>query len=310
MATTKSAGSVRGALPAELTSFVGRRRELSETRRLLASSRMLTLTGVGGVGKTRLALRMAAEVRRTFPDGVWFVELAALHDPQLVPHTVANTLELRQVSADPASDLAAYLEPRAAPGRARQLRAPDRRLRGAGQQAAGGGSRPAHPRHQPARPRRRGRADPRGPAADHADRPGRGRRRRPLRVGAAVPRPRRGRGARLRGRATATATPWSSCAGGSTGSRWRSSSPRSGCAPCRRCRSSTGSRTASGCSPAADRQHRRGTRRSTPPSAGATSCARRPSSCCGRGSRSSREASTSRPPRRSAAARGSRPPTS
>ncbi|MDZ5619750.1 LuxR C-terminal-related transcriptional regulator [Nocardioides sp. HM23] len=112
MATTRSTASVRGALPAELTSFVGRRHELSETRRLLASSRILTLTGAGGVGKTRLALRMAAEVRRTFPDGVWFVELAALHDPQLVPHTVANTLELRQVSADPASDLAAYLEPR------------------------------------------------------------------------------------------------------------------------------------------------------------------------------------------------------
>jgi predicted ATPase/DNA-binding CsgD family transcriptional regulator len=110
MATTKPTGSGRGTLPAELTSFVGRRRELSETRRLLASSRMLTLTGVGGVGKTRLALRMAAEVRRTFPDGVWFVELAALHDPQLLPHTVANTLELRQVSADPGGDLAAYLE--------------------------------------------------------------------------------------------------------------------------------------------------------------------------------------------------------
>jgi predicted ATPase/DNA-binding CsgD family transcriptional regulator len=110
MATTKPTGSVRGTLPAELTSFVGRRRELSETRRLLAGSRMLTLTGVGGVGKTRLALRMAAEVRRTFPDGVWFVELASLHDPQLLPHTVANTLELRQVSADPAADLAAYLE--------------------------------------------------------------------------------------------------------------------------------------------------------------------------------------------------------
>jgi predicted ATPase/DNA-binding CsgD family transcriptional regulator len=107
MATTKLS---RGALPAELTSFVGRRRELSETRRLLASGRMLTLTGVGGVGKTRLALRMAAEVRRTFPDGVWFVELAALQDPQLLPHTVANTLELRQVSADPSSDLADYLE--------------------------------------------------------------------------------------------------------------------------------------------------------------------------------------------------------
>jgi predicted ATPase/DNA-binding CsgD family transcriptional regulator len=111
MATPKPTASARGALPPELTSFVGRRRELTETRRLLASSRMLTLTGVGGVGKTRLALRMAAEVRRTFPDGVWFVELASLSDPQLVPHTVANTLELRQVSADPAADLAAYLEP-------------------------------------------------------------------------------------------------------------------------------------------------------------------------------------------------------
>src|SRR5687768_4281619 len=110
MTTTRSTPSGRGVLPAELTSFVGRRRELAETRKLLATSRMLTLTGVGGVGKTRLALRMAAEVRRTFPDGVWFVELAALHDPQLLPNTVANTLELRQVSADPAGDLAAYLE--------------------------------------------------------------------------------------------------------------------------------------------------------------------------------------------------------
>ena len=110
MARTKPTASARGALPAEMTSFVGRRRELSETRRLLAGGRMLTLTGVGGVGKTRLALRMAAEVRRTFPDGVWFVELASLQDPQLLPHTVANTLELRQVSADPAGDLATYLE--------------------------------------------------------------------------------------------------------------------------------------------------------------------------------------------------------
>ena len=110
MASTKSMASAQGALPAELTSFVGRRRELTETRRLLASSRLLTLTGVGGVGKTRLAMRMAAEVRRTFPDGVWFVELAALRDPQLLPHTVANALELRQVSADPTADLSAYLE--------------------------------------------------------------------------------------------------------------------------------------------------------------------------------------------------------
>ena len=110
MAGTKPMASGRGLLPAEMTSFVGRRRELAETRRMLAGSRLLTLTGPGGVGKTRLALRMATEVRRSFPDGVWFVELAAVQDPQLLAHTLANALELRQVSADPAADLASYLE--------------------------------------------------------------------------------------------------------------------------------------------------------------------------------------------------------
>ena len=110
MATTKPTAASGGSLPAELTSFVGRRRELSEARRLLGSNRVLTLTGVGGVGKTRLALRIAADVRRTFPDGVWFVELASLNDAQLLPHTVAQALGLRQASADPTADLAAHLE--------------------------------------------------------------------------------------------------------------------------------------------------------------------------------------------------------
>ncbi len=110
MAGSKPAASARGRLPAELTSFVGRRRELAVTRRLLSGSRLLTLTGAGGVGKTRLALRMAAEVRRTFSDGVWFVELAALHDTALLGHTLAGALELSQVSADPTADLAEYLE--------------------------------------------------------------------------------------------------------------------------------------------------------------------------------------------------------
>src|SRR5687767_4125696 len=110
MARAKTAVRAPGSLPAEMTSFVGRRREMAETRRLLSSSRLLTLTGMGGVGKTRLAVRMAADLRRTFADGVWFVELASLHDPQLLPHTVANTLDLRQVSANPAADLADYLE--------------------------------------------------------------------------------------------------------------------------------------------------------------------------------------------------------
>jgi len=99
-----------GRLPAEVTSFVGRRRELADTRRLLSSGRLLTLTGPGGVGKTRLAMRMAADVRRTFADGVWFVELAALRDPGLLAHTLANALELRDVSAEPTADLTEYLE--------------------------------------------------------------------------------------------------------------------------------------------------------------------------------------------------------
>jgi len=110
MASTKPIGTGRGSLPAELTSFVGRRRELAEGRRQLSASRLVTLTGVGGVGKTRLAMRMAAEVRRTVSDGVWFVELASLQDPQLLPNTVASALELRQLSATPTADLADYLQ--------------------------------------------------------------------------------------------------------------------------------------------------------------------------------------------------------
>jgi non-specific serine/threonine protein kinase len=85
-----------GNLPAELNSFVGRRRELSEAKALMASTRLITLTGMGGVGKTRLARRLAAEVHRAFPDGVWQIELAELHEPALVAATVAQALGLRE----------------------------------------------------------------------------------------------------------------------------------------------------------------------------------------------------------------------
>jgi predicted ATPase/DNA-binding CsgD family transcriptional regulator len=98
-----------GNLPAELTSFVGRRRELGEAKRLLAAARLLTVTGAGGVGKTRLASRVAAEVRRGFADGVWLVELADLRDPQLLPNTVATAFDLRG-TGDEAARLAEYLE--------------------------------------------------------------------------------------------------------------------------------------------------------------------------------------------------------
>jgi predicted ATPase/DNA-binding NarL/FixJ family response regulator len=92
-------------LPAVLTSFVGRRREMAEVKRLLSESRMVTLTGVGGVGKTRLALRVALDVQRAFPDGVWLVELAELANPELLAQTVVEALDVREVSSRPSLDV-------------------------------------------------------------------------------------------------------------------------------------------------------------------------------------------------------------
>jgi hypothetical protein len=81
-------------LPEDLTSFVGRREEIRHVSHLLASSRFVTLTGAGGCGKTRLAARVGAETAIRFTDGVWFVDLAALTDPDLVPNVIARVLEL------------------------------------------------------------------------------------------------------------------------------------------------------------------------------------------------------------------------
>src|SRR4051794_24536819 len=83
-------------LPAPLTSFVGREREIAEVTQLLTSTRLLTLTGAGGCGKTRLALRVAADVAGGYLDGVRLVELAALADPSLVPQAAAYALGLRE----------------------------------------------------------------------------------------------------------------------------------------------------------------------------------------------------------------------
>jgi predicted ATPase/DNA-binding CsgD family transcriptional regulator len=85
-----------GNLPADVTSFVGRRDELAEVRDLLQRARLITLTGVGGVGKTRLALRAAAEVHRAFADGVWLVELAGLREAGLVGQSVLAALGLQE----------------------------------------------------------------------------------------------------------------------------------------------------------------------------------------------------------------------
>jgi len=73
-----------GNLPVEPTSFVGRHRELGEVKRLLARSRLVTLTGMGGTGKTRLAVRAAGQLRRAFPDGVWFADLTSIRAPKPV----------------------------------------------------------------------------------------------------------------------------------------------------------------------------------------------------------------------------------
>jgi predicted ATPase/DNA-binding CsgD family transcriptional regulator len=100
-----------GNLPADATSFVGRRRELAEIRKKLMTARVVSLVGPGGVGKTRLAIRAAADLGRGFSDGAWLVELADLHDAALVTNAVVAALDLRdQTAAAPGDVLAAYLQ--------------------------------------------------------------------------------------------------------------------------------------------------------------------------------------------------------
>ncbi|HYM83987.1 MAG TPA: adenylate/guanylate cyclase domain-containing protein [Candidatus Dormibacteraeota bacterium] len=94
-------------LPTQLTSFVGRDRELTEAIALLETSRLLTLTGPGGTGKTRLALQLAAAVADRFPDGLWFVALEPIRDPTLVASTIARTLGLADSGSRPAAELVA-----------------------------------------------------------------------------------------------------------------------------------------------------------------------------------------------------------
>ncbi len=83
-------------LPAELTSFVGRQSERSELTQMLTASRLVSLTGAGGAGKTRLALRLAADVASEFPDGVWLVDLTPIANPDLVAQTIATAIGVRE----------------------------------------------------------------------------------------------------------------------------------------------------------------------------------------------------------------------
>jgi predicted ATPase/DNA-binding CsgD family transcriptional regulator len=94
-----------GNLPAEVTSFVGRRRELADARKKLADGRLVSLVGPGGVGKTRLAVRLATDLARGFRDGAWLVGLGELRDPALVPHTAMAALDLRDQAASEPREL-------------------------------------------------------------------------------------------------------------------------------------------------------------------------------------------------------------
>ena len=92
---------VRHNLPLQLTSFVGRVNEMAELRELLSDHRLITLTGAGGCGKTRLSLQIAADLVEDYRDGVWFVELAPVSDPRLVPDVVARTLQVPEEPDNP-----------------------------------------------------------------------------------------------------------------------------------------------------------------------------------------------------------------
>jgi predicted ATPase/class 3 adenylate cyclase len=100
----RSLESTPNNLPQQVTSFVGREREQAEVKKLLARAPILTLLGIGGVGKTRLSLQVAADVLDRFTDGVWFVELASVTDARLVPQAVASVLGVIEEPGRPVTE--------------------------------------------------------------------------------------------------------------------------------------------------------------------------------------------------------------
>jgi predicted ATPase/DNA-binding SARP family transcriptional activator/DNA-binding CsgD family transcriptional regulator/Flp pilus assembly protein TadD len=106
LSTGETAGGGGGEhnLPAQRTSFVGRERELLEVKRALAITRLLTLTGAGGSGKTRLALEVARDLVGAYPDGVWLTELAGISDGELVPQAVAEALGVHEEPTQPLTE--------------------------------------------------------------------------------------------------------------------------------------------------------------------------------------------------------------
>ena len=109
----KTLTTVPNNLPLQLSSFIGREKEIAEIKSLVAANRLVTLTGSGGVGKTRHALQAGTELLDDFPDGVWFVDLAPVSDPALVPHAVASALNVREELGRPLmTTLQEFLEAR------------------------------------------------------------------------------------------------------------------------------------------------------------------------------------------------------
>ena len=225
-----------GALPVPLSSFVGRERELGAVVALLGAHRLVTLTGPGGVGKTRLALRAAADARAAAPDGVWLAELAALADPALVPQAVAAALGVREAPGRPLlATLTDALRPRRlllvldncehlvdacarlADALLRACPHADASWPPAGRRWASPG-RPAY------------RVPPLSLPATHPAAGGRGAD--AVRGGAAVRRAGRRRAAGLRRDRPERLGAWPRCAAAWTGSPWRSSWPLLGCGSC------------------------------------------------------------------------------
>ncbi len=92
-------------LPMQLTTFIGREKEIGEIKAELEGHRLVTLTGSGGTGKTRLSLQVAADLLETFEQGVWFVELAPLSDPELIPQTILSTIGIGEEAGRPPLDI-------------------------------------------------------------------------------------------------------------------------------------------------------------------------------------------------------------
>jgi len=88
-------------LPQQATTFIGRERELADAKELLGGTRLLTLLGMGGMGKTRLSLQIAADLMESFPDGAWFIDLAPVRDRALVPNEVAQVLSIPEEPGRP-----------------------------------------------------------------------------------------------------------------------------------------------------------------------------------------------------------------